>query len=92
MRQAGFASDVRECAVTIVMEQVASRGSATSRSLERGAVDDENVRPAIVVVVEEGDAPTHHFQQEPLVGSVAELIDGLIQSGLRGDVYEGRGG
>ena len=92
VRQAGFAGDIRECAVPVVVEQVASRGSATSCSLERGAVDDENVRPAIVVVVEEGDAPTHHLQQEPLIDSVAELIDGLVHSSLRADVYEIRGG
>lgn len=54
--QAGFARDLGESAVVIVMVEMTGREVAGGRRIESGAVNDEDVRPAIVVIVEDGDA------------------------------------
>ncbi len=40
----------------IVVKQMIRRSRRAGLSVERGAVDDEDVRPAVVVVVEDCDA------------------------------------
>ena len=50
------------------------------------AVDQQNVGPAIVVVVDEGAARAHGFRQ--LFLSEGAVVVGEVNAGLRGDVAE----
>src|SRR5579859_7222433 len=59
--QAGFVRDIGESTVVIVMVEMAGREIARGRSIESGAVHDEDVRPAVVVVIEDGDAGSSGF-------------------------------
>ena len=59
--QAGFFGDVGECAVVIVAIEVAGRHLAGRQRFQLGAVHDENIRPAVVVVIKNGDARSRRF-------------------------------
>src|ERR1700722_4865131 len=62
MGEAGFLGDVGETAVVIVVIQMTSGGFLGGSRIEAGAVSDENVGPAVVVVVENGDAGAGGFK------------------------------
>jgi len=59
--QPGFFGDVGERAVVIVAVEVAGRRFVRTESFQLRAVDDENVRPAVVVVIKNGDSCSRRF-------------------------------
>src|SRR5229473_3114309 len=56
MKQAGFGSDVSESTVAVVLEKVRSGFLASGKTFEAPAVDEENVQPAVVIVIVESGA------------------------------------
>ena len=76
MGQARLLRDVGERAVAIVVEQVAGRLAIADLGIEAAAVDQEDVEPAVVVVVEERDAAAHLLEQELLVGRASRDVEG----------------
>ena len=72
--QAGAAGDVFERAVALVAIEMAGRLLAFRKSLQGRAVDDEGVEPAVVVVVERGDAGAGGLEQETIGANAA--VDG----------------
>ncbi len=91
--EAGFGGDVGEGSVVVVVEEVAG-GGVFLRGRgggEFGAVDEEDVGPAVAVVVEDGDAGAGGLDDVALAGGVAVgVADG--DSGFGGDVDEPGGG
>ena len=70
--EAGFLRDVGESAVVIVVVKMA-RGRFCGRGrVEACPVDNENVRPAVVVVIEDGDARSGGFDDVFLAVHAAE--------------------
>ena len=67
--QAGADRDIGEGAVAIVLEEVAMRLLAGGKSLQPPAVHQEQIEPAIVVVVVEGQAAAGGFKQILVVNS-----------------------
>ena len=61
--QAGAFGDVGKCAVAIVLEQMAVGLVALGETLEPPAIYEEDVEPAIVVIVVEGQAAAGGFQK-----------------------------
>src|SRR5260370_1267523 len=59
--QAGFFGNIGERAVMVVAVEVARRCTALRQGFQRRAVYDENVGPAIIVVIENGDAGSRRF-------------------------------
>src|SRR5580704_2414120 len=59
--QACFLSDVSESSVMIIMIEMACVSFSGRRRVKAGAIDDENVGPAVVVVVENGDPGSRGF-------------------------------
>src|SRR5207247_6623749 len=55
-------SDVHECAVAAVSIQMAPRRGVAGRGFETGAVDEKNVGPAVVVVIQDRDASAGGFE------------------------------
>jgi len=82
---AGFRGDIGEGAVAVVVVEAIA---GTRRSaVEAAPTDDEDIHPAVIVVIEEGAAAAHGFiDVSHLAGNSGD--DGLCQSGLRGDVGE----
>ncbi len=68
---------VFECAVAIVPVQAVRSARGDGGCVETAAVQHENVEPAIVIVVEEGDAAAGCF--EDVIG----MVDGSIDDGMR---------
>src|SRR6266403_1345516 len=56
-----FFTDVGESAVIIVVVEMARRSFARSRGFESRPIHNENIRPAVIVVVEDGDARAGGF-------------------------------
>src|SRR5438309_9560691 len=76
MRDAGFRGHVGESAVAVVLEEMRSGFVPFGEAFVSGAVDEEDVEPAIVVVIVEGD---------PAAGSLEEIFIFVLASedGLR---------
>ena len=85
--QAGFHRDVGESAIMIVAIEVIRRPLTRRKSFQRRAVDDENVRPAIVVVVEDGN-PGSGRLNDVFLRVLAAEDNGRSQAGFLGDVDE----
>lgn len=84
-----FFGNVGECAVVVVMEEMVSRGSSRIRFVagHRRSVHNEDIGPAVIVVVEDGDAGTGGFDDVALgVDTAVNVAD--HDSGLRCDVDE----
>ena len=58
-----FSRHVGESAVAIVAEKMRCGFAASGKALEAPAVHDENVEPAVVVVIVECDAAAGSFEQ-----------------------------
>ena len=88
--EAGLGGDVGEGAVVVVVEEMVGgfcccRGR--SRSSEFASVDEEDVGPAVAVVVEDGDAGAGGFDDVALgVDAAVDVADG--DAGFGGDVDE----
>ena len=86
--RAGLQRDVGEGAVAIVLEQVIEGLFARRKAFQPPAVDQEDVEPAVVVIVVEGDAAARGLEQVLVLVLAAK--DGLgIESGFFGYVDEG---
>ena len=85
-RETGFGSHVGERAIVIVVIKLRS-GLRAGMSGPIFAIDEQNVRPAVVVVVDESATRAHGFGQIffPEGGVIVSEMD----SGLGGDVAEG---
>ncbi len=83
--EAGLDGDVGEGAVAIVLEQVRGRLFAFGEAFQTPSVDQEDVEPAIVVVVVEGDAAAGGLEQIFVLVLAAE--DGFgVEAGFFGDI------
>src|SRR5258705_8499904 len=91
MRQAGLVRDVAEGPVMVVAIQVIGGTFAGGKSFEFRAVDNKDVRPAIVVVIKDGNARTGSLNDVFLGGLAAKNIHHRETSFLR-DVSEVRQG
>ena len=84
---AGLLGDVGERAVAIVLvERVADRLLGLVE-IARAAVDQVDVHPAVVVVVEEGAARSHGLRQV-VFGRCGVVVDPANAAGLRRDLFE----
>ena len=90
MRQPGLARHVGEGAVAVVVEQVTGRLRRLHRRIEAGAVHQEDVQPAVVVVVEQRDTAAHLLEQELLVDGAAGTFTACDRPAGSGDVGEQR--
>jgi len=61
VQKAGFLGDVGKGTVVIVVVEVTSLFVGTGKRIESGAVDDENVGPAVIVVIKNGDTGAGSF-------------------------------
>ena len=83
--EAGLGGDVGEGAVVVVVEEMAGGGGTLAGSGKRGSVDEEDVRPAIAVIVDDGDAAAGGFDDVALgLSTAVHVAHGY--AGLRGDV------
>ena len=87
-RQAGFFRDVGECAVAIVLVEMRS-GCLAGRPVrvEASSVGEINIEPAVVVVIEEGQAAAFGFDDVALVIDRAPDV-GSIQPGFVSHIHE----
>ena len=83
--EAGLTRYVGKSSVVVV---VVERGVGLARAVAGPVhgIDEENVLPAVVVVVDEADAAAHGFRQIFLAEGAAVVLE--MNSGLRGDVGE----
>src|SRR5687768_6151751 len=88
MGQASLLRHVGKCPVAIVVKQVAARLRVAHCWIEAGAVDKEDVDPAVVVVIEERGAATHLLQQELLVLGTAGNVAGAEEPRSSRDISE----
>ena len=88
MREARLLGDVGERAVAVVVEEVAPGPAVADSGVEARAVHEEDVEPAVVVVVEERGAASHLLQDELLVVRAAGDVRGVQEAGGGGDVRE----
>jgi len=73
VREASFLSDIGEGAIVVVaVEMICGSFLPSEAAVERRAVDDEDIGPAIVVVVEDRDARAGGFENVFLRGDAAE--------------------
>ena len=87
MDEAGFYGDVGEGAVAIVFVEMGAGFLASGKAFEAGAVDEEDVEPAVVVVVVKSYAAAGGFEEVFVFVFTAE--DGFgVEAGFFGDVYE----
>ena len=85
--EAGLLRDVGEAAVAAIPVEVIRRLRPARESLERRAVDQEHVLPAVAVVVEEGDAAARRLEQV-LVLLAAPVDRERVEAGLPGGILE----
>src|SRR5712671_3277012 len=90
VRQSGLVRDVAERPIMVVAIQVIG-GAFGGKSLELRAVDNKDVRPAIVVVIKDGNTRTGSLNNVFLGGLAAKNIHHRKTSFLR-DVGEVRQG
>ncbi len=83
--QAGSCGDIGERAVVIVAVEVACRSFARWQGFQRRAVDDENVGPAVIVVIKDGNTGPRSLDDVFLRVFAAEN-DRCSKSGFLGDV------
>src|SRR5205823_6419136 len=74
MVQAGLGSYVGESAVMIITIEFARMTFAGAQVFESRAIHQQNIHPAVVVVVEHGDAATHGFHDVALFQAAAGQV------------------
>ncbi len=85
--QARFRGDIGERAIVIVVVEMIRRAVAGFRRFQGCTVDDEDVRPAIIVVIEDGDACSGCLDDVLLAVETAEDLRHR-EPGLPRDVNE----
>jgi len=88
MMQAGFGSDISEGAVAIIFEKMRNRFLASRKTFETPAVDEENIQPAVVVVIIKSDTAAGGFEKV-FVFVFASENGFRVQAGLARNVEEG---
>ena len=89
MRQARFFRDVGKGTVVIIVIEMARRPFARSIAFQLRSVHDENVRPPIVVVIENRNSSAGGFD-DVLFCRFSTENDGRSESGLCGNVRKVR--
>ena len=81
---------VEEGPVAAVAEQPAREPRSARGSRQRGALQQEDVQPAVAVEIQEAASRTHGLDHVPLTGAAVDVVED--EPALRGDVLEyGRG-
>ena len=82
-REAGFRGDIEKRSIAIVFVQpVAGAGRSGA---EARATQDQNIEPAIVIVIEERDAATDGFE-DMMFGVDGSINAGSGETGCAGDI------
>src|SRR6266498_792517 len=63
---AGFLGDVGECSIVIIMIKRVLERFCRSKKIGRSAIDEVDIHPTIVVIIEEGASATDGFRQMTL--------------------------
>ena len=79
--QAALPNDIGKGAIMIVVVEMAGRGFDGGKAFEGGAVNDEDVRPAVIVVIKDGDARSGGFN-DVLLGVGAAEDDDVREAGF----------
>src|SRR5204863_5033526 len=74
MRKTGFFRHVRKSSIVIVTVQVICWLFLAGNGIESGSVHYENIRPAIIVIIENGYAGSGGFKDEFLCIDAAECV------------------
>ena len=83
----GFSSNVGESTIPIVLEEMRDGFLVLGKAFETGTVDEKDIDPVIVVIVEESYSAACGFEQVSVL--VLTPIDSFgIEAGLAGDVDE----
>src|ERR1700722_5959400 len=85
--QASLHSHIGEGSIVVVAVEMVGGGPSVGKAFESGSIDEEDVRPSIVVVIEDGDAGPGGFDNVFFRGQAAENV-GEGQSCLFGHVNE----
>src|SRR4051812_12531807 len=85
--QAGFYGDVSKRAVVIVSIEVVGRRFTAGRGFKRSAVHDENIWPAVIVIVENGNAGAGGLDDVLLGANATEDVH-HGEPGFFGNVFE----
>src|SRR5262245_60633134 len=80
MSQARLLRHVGKGPVAVVPKQIACRLEIADLGIEAAAVDEEDIEPAVVVVIEERDATAHFLEQELLVGPIPRDVEGSAEA------------
>src|SRR5688572_23279219 len=88
MGQACLLRHVSKRPVPIVVKEVAARPRVAQFWIQAGAVDEEDVEPAVVVVIEKRGAAPHLLQQELLVLGTAGNVAGAEEPRSSRDISE----
>ena len=83
--QTGFGGDVGERAIVVVVIEVARRGLGRRQLFQCCAVDDKYVRPAVIVIIEHGDAGPRGLD-DVFLGVFAAEDDRCCKTGFLRDV------
>ena len=86
-REAGLHRHIRESAVVIVVIEMIRGACAGRKSFESSTIHDENIRPAIVVVIEDRDSRSRRLNDE-FLGIHASKNNFHRETSLFGDVHE----
>src|SRR4029077_2091917 len=89
VRDPGFGAYVGEGAVVIVAVELVGMALAGAHVFQGGAVDQEDVHPAVVVVIEDGDASAHGLNDVAFFQAPAGEME--IDAGGARDVGKGYG-
>lgn len=77
--------NVGECSIAIVFEEMGERFLALRETFNAGAVDEEDVEPVVLVIVEEGNTATSRFEKVTIL--VFSAVDRFsVQARLPGYV------
>src|SRR5260370_28898764 len=90
MRQTRLASDVGKGAVAIVAEEIAGGLGACGGRGGTGAIHQEDIRPAVVIVVDDRYATTHLFEQKLLVEGRSRGISRVAEPSRNRRIREAR--
>src|SRR6267378_7427312 len=88
VRQTSLLCHVGKCAVMVVVVELARGTLSRLHVLESGTVDQIDIRPAIVVVIEEGDPATHRFHDVELLCTTAGQAK--VDAGAARHIHERR--
>ncbi len=87
MRQPGFFRHVGECSIVIVVVEMIGRRLLSRQWIKRGSIHHKNIRPSVVVVIEDGYPRASRLKNEFLRIHSAKRVR-RAQACFRGFVYE----